>query len=89
MTMGEVPEGAEPANWSLYRLLDFVKKKWIPKYKKSGFYAKPWWTQACSRMWHERDYRRFKETGQMEDKIAWKRARALTKKIFKEAKRQS
>ena len=38
--MSQVPEEAEPAIRSLYRHLEFVKEKWIPKYKKRRFYAK-------------------------------------------------
>ena len=89
--MGEVPEKAKNAVGRLYEHLNYAKEKWVPKYKKRKYYAKPWWSQECSKLCHEREklYRRFKQTGQLGDQIAWKRARALTKRKFKEAKRES
>ena len=85
------PQNAEHAVEQLYKQLYEMRNKWVPKYKQRKYYAKPWWTPGCSVAWHERErcYRRYKETRTMEDKIKWKKARALTTRMFKEAKREN
>ena len=57
----------------------------VPKYIPRRYYPKPWWSRECTRVWTERKrlYRRWKITGERNDKIRWKRARAVATRSFK------
>jgi len=74
----------------VYKLFEGLQQRWIPKYKLGRFYPKPWWNQECSRVWKHRElmYRTFKRTSTIEDKVKWKRARAIATKTFRDAKKK-
>ena len=75
----------------LYECFSLARDKWVPKYKRRRYYAKPWWSEECSSVWHERErrYRLYKQSRLVQDKIMWKIARAVAKKTFKLEKRES
>ena len=75
----------------LYTRFRSAAENCIPKYKRRRFHSKPWWSSECKASWREREkcYRKFKRTNNTEDKINWKRARALTMHTFREAKQKS
>ena len=60
----------------------------MPKFLPRRYYPKSWWSPECSRE-REKLYRKWKATSRMDDKIKWKRARAIATKIFTEAKREN
>ena len=74
----------------LYAILSDMLNKYVPKYKQRRYYAKPWWNSECQAAWNERErkYRKYQNTNTDVDKIAWKRARAIAKQAFKQAKQQ-
>jgi len=84
--------GQDPASVinDLYQLLSILKEKWVPRYKGGRFYPKPWWSSECSRVWRERErcYRVYRRTHSINDKVEWKKARALATKTFKEEKKR-
>jgi len=75
----------------LYTILGNLQAKYIPKYKAGRFFPKPWWSLKCTQVWKERErlYRRFKRSGDVADKVAWKRARAVATQTFREEKKAS
>lgn len=87
----DIPENPIAAVEELYSHLSEMAGKWIPKYKKRRFHAKPWWSREIDNILKKREkcYRKFKRTGEMEDKIAWKKARAIAKATIREAKKKS
>lgn len=87
----ELPSDPTEAIEELYQQFQEMANKYIPKQKTRRFYAKPWWSPECKAAWLEREklYRKFKQTGQVVDQIAWKRARAIARTTFREAKQQS
>ena len=52
------------------------------------FFPVPYWNEECKRHWKERErlYSRYRRTGIIADKIAWKKQRAITKKTINTAK---
>lgn len=82
------PQDTRAAIEQLYLCYKQTADKYIPKYKARRHFPKPWWNPVCRAAWLEREkqYRIFKRTGEVEDKIVWKRARAQANKTFREAK---
>ena len=83
--------GGDP-EWSVdevYGILDELKSKHIPKFRRRRFFPKPWWNGVCREAWRlrERCYRSFKETRNIEGMIKWKRARAKATRTFREEKK--
>ena len=76
--------GSDPgiAMDKLYGILDELRNKHIPKFKRRRFFPKPCWSQGCGEAWKRREecYRTYKSTGNIDDKINWKRARARATK---------
>ena len=74
----------------LYGILYELKSKHIPKFRWRLFFPKPWWNWVCKEAWRLREtcYRSFKATGNIEDKIKWKRARAKATRTFREERKR-
>ena len=58
--------------------------------KRRRFCPKPWWNRIFSEAWRQRErcYRTFKTTGNIEDRIKWKMARANATRTFREGKKK-
>ena len=72
----ELPDDSHSILEGLYTHFRSTVENCIPKYKRRRFPVKPWWSSECKASWreHEKCYRKFKRTNNMEDKINWKRA---------------
>ena len=75
----------------LYEMLNNLIERYIPKYQRRRYYPKTWWTEECGEAWkaREKSYRRYKESGRVEDKILWKKNRAKATRAFRQAKKES
>ena len=82
------PDDPKKTVQDLYKILDDLTEKYVPKYKVRRFYPKPWWSKECLSAWKEREkkYKKFKRTRLDEDRVQWKRARASARRIFKKHK---
>lgn len=91
LTDEDVPADPVAAVEDLYWHFLEMAEKWIPKHKRRRFHAKPWWTAECKAAWRKREkcYRKFKQTGEVEHMLEWKKYRAIARKTFKEAKQKS
>ena len=58
--------------------------------RRRRFFPKPWWNRIFSEAWRQRErcYRTFKTTGNIEDRIKWKKARANARRTFREEKKK-
>jgi len=74
----------------IYELFTCLCQKYVPKLKVGRFFPKPWWSAECSRVWKEREklYAAFRRTGNPEDKVKWKRARAIATRTFRDEKKK-
>ena len=68
----------------MYERLYAAAEDSIQRYITRRHYPKPWWSRKCTRVWKERErlYRRWKTTGADNDKISWRRARAVATRTF-------
>ena len=75
----------------VYRRFEEMAERHIPKNRCRRFYPKIWWTNECKEVWRarEKSYRKYKATGNISDKIEWKKNRAIATKTFREAKQES
>jgi len=89
-SLPDVSDDPKTAIDDMYSLFEELRGKWIPKYKSGRFYPKPWWSEECSRVWRIREsmYRQYKRTSNVEDKVNWKRARAVATRTFREEKKR-
>ena len=74
---------------TLYGILNELRNKHIPMFRRRQFFSKKWWNRMCSEAWRhlERCYRTFMITGNIEDRIKWKKARANATRTFREEKK--
>ena len=74
----------------LYNTLYGVADAHVLTFQSRRYYPKPWWNVECTRVWKEieRLYKRWKTTGRIEDKLGWKKARAIATRTFKISKQE-
>ena len=84
-------ENARVASEEVYKVLDEIITRHVPKQRNRRYYPKTWWTQECKEAYkqRERSYRVYKRTGLVNDKITWKRNRAIATRTFRKAKQES
>jgi ribonuclease HI len=81
----------EEITYQMYMKFTTAGDNSIPKYKKVKYYPKPYWSKECTDRWHDRErrYRRYKNSGSIQDKIEWKRSSAVATNCFRLAKRNN
>ena len=90
-SMENQPKGTcEEMIVTMYNKLHNVAAEHIPAFQRRRFYPKTWWSAECSRVWKERErlYKKWKRSACVDDKIRWKRARAIATRTFRVAKQE-